>query len=330
MDRLGNSLDRALLLGALLEAAGRKIRLARATLPGSQAEALVGKVRSIPANWVQTVPGPTADQVKANSDTLAKAYELNATRLQDDYNRVALEGHAFYEEMRRRVPAQAQALASIVDKGAATDDPQGKSLAAIADHWWVQRLDGQQWVDMDPLLPDSQPAAAQAAASRTFSLSPLKGTASLPAEFCHEVTIRVVIEQWTSGVVKEKVPLKYSFRAADAVGRPMVLQNVPVALAKSAESEPGKDPLVDLGARLAAQSKWLPRLTVGEQVIGTTAFTDAGNLEDARDGGSSPGSSVGGGAAGLFGGLSGGTAAEPDARWIADSRVDRVPGPRPG
>src|SRR5207237_10831197 len=59
MDRLGSSLDRALLLAELLRVAGHKVRLAHAELSKEQARELLPKLRPVPKDPLPPTP-PTS------------------------------------------------------------------------------------------------------------------------------------------------------------------------------------------------------------------------------------------------------------------------------
>lgn len=116
LDRQGNSLDRSLLLSALLEDAGFDTRLARATLPRPTVEQLLRRdaLRSSGPRPIDGLPDRHARSV------LARAVE------------------------------QAEVLARIVSPShrfGETDVQQ-----AVADHWWVEVKAGAGWEAFDVLL----------------------------------------------------------------------------------------------------------------------------------------------------------------------------------
>lgn len=118
-DRAGNSLDRSLLLAAVLEAAGYRARLAHATLTDEEAGALV-------ARWKPPPPAAlAADCAPANADVTRRVAE-HAADLE-----AALQGLL-------APPASRQA----------------ELLAAARDHWWVERGEGDAWKALDPASPE--------------------------------------------------------------------------------------------------------------------------------------------------------------------------------
>ena len=116
LDRKGNSLDRSLLLGRLLEDAGYDVRLVRGRLSEEAAAAMLS---------------PAA--------TVASAASPSTAIFQDEMIRAA-----------ERAPGEAAALAELVGPLPSRDSP--KVAKADSDHWWVEaNLDGG-WTAVDPTL----------------------------------------------------------------------------------------------------------------------------------------------------------------------------------
>lgn len=116
MDRVGNGLDRALLLAELLAIAGHDdVRLARATLDGDAAAALVASAVVDETMGLPELSGDLAD-------------------------------------LPHDVVEQAERLMTAVGEREADTDPAA-ALALAADHWWVQVDVGEDVpLDLDPVL----------------------------------------------------------------------------------------------------------------------------------------------------------------------------------
>ena len=90
MDRLGNSLDRALLLAELLRTAGHQARLVCAELSEAQAKELLLKLRPVPEHPLLETPPASQDELNKLIEKYAKQYQLDAAVL-----RKASEKNAF-------------------------------------------------------------------------------------------------------------------------------------------------------------------------------------------------------------------------------------------
>lgn len=116
LDRQGNSLDRSLLLSALLEDAGHETRLANGQLSKSAVERVLQRFG-------------------------AQAFEPVATEAFTSEEARAVVG---------RAAEQAAALARLVKL---PDSPWSAGLeSTVADHWWVELKGESGWLNLDPLL----------------------------------------------------------------------------------------------------------------------------------------------------------------------------------
>ena len=162
-DRLGSSLDRSLLLAELLRAAGFEVRLAQGA--ATDAAKVSGAIRPIPANWLASVrfADATAELKVANEATAAQ----NAAAA------VRVAKHA--DELLKQLAASGLAP----QNGQAAQRPAVADV--LADHWWVQLKQGEQWVDADPTLPTAKLGDRIADARSTVAASSVRGT---PARQC--------------------------------------------------------------------------------------------------------------------------------------------------
>ena len=272
MDRLGNSLDQSLLLAELLTLAGHTVRLAQGNLADSGAREALQHLRPVPTN-----PVPTATVNEALVEQQAKlGVDLQAVQAGLQGELQALE--AMKTDLGGRVAAQAPFLASQLGTRPALADTSAATVAALKDHWWVQVREAAQWIDLDPMWPASRAVAGTFSAVRTVAFDRPRGEIPLPPELVHEVTVRVVVEQWKQGKVVEKTALAHTFRPAETYGQPIVVQVAPLGWPKTPDIMKEDDPAAALKAVLEEQKEWLPSITVGDRTVQQSSFTETGEL----------------------------------------------------
>lgn len=331
MDRLGNSLDRSLLLGALLQAAGQEVRLAHAQMPPGVATSLRARLRAVPP--APRPEPPNMEQAATAVDQFARANGLDAAGMRQNLNAVTPRWNAMAAEVARRVADQTGMIIQTLGPLPASE-PADDTLAALADHWWIQRREGDGWIDLDPLLPDAKSGVSLVPAEETFDLRGAAGEIPLDARFCQELEIRVVAEQWKAGELSETVALAHTLRPADVFGQAVAIQQVPLQWPVGRDIGKEEDPVGQLRANLAKVTEWVPVLKVGDAVITQSSILKNGDVNtNPRLGGGGIASPVSGLGGGLWGGISGGGDEEPGshaqltAEWI--DYVFRVPGEAP-
>ena len=294
-DRVGNSLDRSLLLAELVRAVGYSARLANAALPPEQAAALAA-VPVKPA--APPDAGPPAPDVK---------------------------------EARERVERQAARLAEAL--GAAAGDSAARARDDVADHWWVQWLaaDGK-WSDLD--VAADGPGRSLAPAARTLPLTGTAGMIPTEARDSHEVELRVVIEAFRGGKLVNETVLKHTFRPAETLGRGISFTHFVGPAIKDADLRPDAAARKRLKAALVKQEVYVPALRVGDRPITEASFTTAGEVDrnPKVDAAGALGGAASKTFGGFGGGLGGGGDEKPaggvlTAEWI-EYEV-RVPGRPP-
>jgi len=280
MDRLGNSVDRSLLLAELLRRSGHTVRLARADLDPATADKLLSAVRPVPdvrlpGSPVDRTPQQIADDFVRQFVTPFGIDEGRARRHLGD---ALLKGNKLTEEMVSRTAEQAPLLANLVRLPAPAAAPAGPSAAAraaAADHWWVQVQREGRWADLDVMSP----AADLASPAPPASTVEFKNDASiLDALPCHEVQVRIIVEQLAGGRLTEHPVLTHVFRPAEMIGRSVRLTHLP------ADWNDKLDLLAHDGAArfqqlAAAQTKWVPMLIPGgDTAIYQGSFSDTGEI----------------------------------------------------
>jgi hypothetical protein len=267
MDRQGNSLDRALLLATLLQKAGHTVRLAHGELPVSRAIEIMPTLVSRQA----TFAAPAADVV---AEPEARVYVSPATYAISGNIERALQSRAdalarTAAEVRARVADQTARLRAALpsNRGAAEWHARfDVAFGALRDHWWVQRRDGDLWLDADLLDPAS--TTGDASVAPTVTLAP----ASLPDNLYQQIVVRVIAEQWSDRRLEEHKVLERALRPADLTGQSVVLQFWPLDWVGSGPSHTGDD----LRRAAATEHAWSATLFVGRDAVATEGLLDTG------------------------------------------------------
>ena len=177
--RAGNSEDRALLLGALLDAMHVTYRFAIGELDQATAQQVAAR----------TFDGPTAP--------------LDAT---DGSRAIRFATAALALRARRDDALLRLALGDRLDS--ATGGPAPDLAADVRHHVWVQVAWGTEWLDEDPTLPDAHPGQTLTAPTSTV--------ATLPASDDQTVTVDVLDQTLQAGQLTQDTVLTHTFDAASA------------------------------------------------------------------------------------------------------------------
>ena len=271
MDRMGNSLDRAVLLATLLKQAGHSVRLAHGELAADRAAGLLPSL--VAARTVGLTrrfrPGRL---MPARSRQVAVQYHLDGPVSNAPSHRLPPMGSAS-SALDARVVDQTERLRAAVAGRAANSDRPTRVDAAVAllrDHWWVQRQDGASWVDLDLLSPDTK---ALTTAQETVALD------RLPASQVHQVIVRVVSEQWSDGKVAERIALQHTLKPAELIGKPIVLRFWPRRWPRQFPA-PGTNPKDALRATALAQHEWVASLQIGRDNAARSSLQENGDIND--------------------------------------------------
>ncbi len=278
MDRLGNSLDRSLLLAELLRVAGHTVQLAHAVLPAQQAATLLAGMKAVPAQPLPREAGLSPEQAGEAAATFAQESRIASANVGTDVRRAMLNSQKLAEDLTERVSSQVPFLAEAVGKPTAADNRERKAVAAIADHWWVQVQDGARWIALDTQAGSAQQTVLNATAEQTYRVGKTGPQIDLASEFCHEVVIRAVIEQWAAGRLTEKTALTYRFRPAEVVGQSIALAHLPIDGPRDAKFLRDQDTVAAMKSGFLEQTEWLPYLSVGGRSLFESSFTATGEI----------------------------------------------------
>jgi hypothetical protein len=305
MDRLGNSLDRALLLNELLSRAGHEVRLARGELSKKQAEEVLDEARPVPLEGPLPTEETSPEDIKKLMAKYPDEYQLDQDELQEVIDKMIREQEKMQKKITKRVEEQTKAILKAVGKPKIDIriKERAKAIEALQDHWWVQWQKESGWVDLDPTLPDAKPEKTVVKVGETYDPD------DLDKDLMHLVTIRIIIERWEDGELEENKVLEYTLQPSKLFGERIVLRYVPLNWPEDLNLSEEEKPIERLKTLILKEKEWLPVLTVGSEQIVQKSFTDAGEIKDKP---SSPLSS-GGLLGGITSSLSGG-ASEEDAQ----------------
>ena len=276
VDRLGNSLDRSLLLAELFGMARKEVRLCRGKLKEAQIDKLLSGINKAPEAGAVATPVLTDQAIKERLLKYGEQSRADVTSLLRQYDVIRSEvqphGEAAADRMRIQNRAMtAQLGASIPEAASASYADKGD----FEDYWWVQVKEGQDWVSYDPALPQSKPGESLTAA---LEHHPPK---KLPAELFHKVQVRVVIERAEGdGRFVEEGVLSHDLVPSEVFGLSVAFHHYPPQMS---QGQRNKDRVVSLDQIRKEADKltvWVPILTVGKTIHYDRAFDDSGRAED--------------------------------------------------
>lgn len=308
MDRVGNSLDRSLLLAELLDLAGHNVLLAHVVLSPDQAVALLDKLPPSrnPSSRTGESGHGTLDEAIAED---AEAYGLDAQELQEIRTKLTQDSGYLEKETRERADAQSRQLIEAI--GAFQDAEELKksehkaNIESLRDHWWVRVDDGSSGMDLDPEAKEMRP------------VDDLRVTADiivpddLVEDLHHSVKIRLVIERWDMGSLTRETVLEKAVKPKDHLGDTIAIRHIPASWPEDMSVFAESDGKRKLKKTILEETEWLPVLFLGSEPVLSASFKDTGevNKEPRRK----TGGGIGGIAGGVFGAL-GGTEEESKAK----------------
>ena len=300
MDRLGSSLDRALLLGSLLSSAGKEVRLAHAQLSHSQASDLWDKIRKNRDIRVLSQTNQVEFDV-ARIETIAKRLELDSKELQQGIEQLSRMNLKDEDEAKKRVEKQTESLMEILSQEMELDDESSmqRSIEALGNHWWIQYETEEGWIDLDPALLGHIPGEVLTEAEKTF------GIEELDEDLFHTLTIRVLVEQWEDNRLNEHVVLEYNLKPSEHFGERIMLQNL--SMDWPVDLQPGEENFSErIRDAILKGKEWMPVLEIGNDMIVQRSFTIKGGINESPN--PTPEAKTGRTTRGLMGGMAGGLA----------------------
>ncbi len=277
MDRLGNSLDRAMLLCRLLEMAGQEVRLARGSLSDEELRTLVSGSRPVPPSGSHRITRNEGglEESFAFAERYAAEKGLDAAMLRGSLEEHSKAARYLAGEARRRTSSQSDALMTMLgDIARRASAGADRTEEAYRDHWWVQWKNGERWTDLDPSLPDARPGRPLTVMRE--NILPEQIAESLK----HSVEVRVIAEVSDKGALRERTLLRHALRPSEVMGRRVVLAYHPLRWPSDAKMIGGNLTFERFQEVLQAQNEWLPVLLVGKEIIHQSRVTVDGVVND--------------------------------------------------
>ncbi len=284
-DQSGSHLDRAILLGTLLEAAGIEGQIVRGQLPEELARDLLAKaVAPAPAkdedkDADDSEAGETsqAEQLEALLEKVRKRgvkipagieAKLDSQRLQAEQLQEQQIGTTVQNAERLRTQLEWPAL----DRNAANAEfaSSAEAVRAFQDACWFRVQDGEEVFDLS-LLPDGVTPADAGIESPT-----LHSLTEIPEADEHRLRIRVSIERTTDLELEEAVVLDHEFATHSSEGELLSFSCQPTGVEEDAK----KSDVENLRA-LAGATDWIPALRYGDELIVQKGFDTEGNINEA-------------------------------------------------
>ena len=281
-DRLGNSLDRAVLVATLLEKAGHVVRLARRELGVEEGLELTAwaVTGSSPDEPPTEVDESESQPPQAGIPAIATLYQLDAASVERTLSDRARAIDALISDLDTRVEDQVKRLLGTLRLAPAEEEWNRRieaAMAAVRDHWWVQRRDGATWVDLDLLRPDGASGGPGVVPDETVTLAEI-------APRHHELAVRVVAEQWSAGAITERYLLEHVLRPAETIGQPVVLQFWPSDW-RTEEAHTPSARQASFRAVALDQRQWDVALTIAGRVVAQGGVAASGGSAGAPKGG---------------------------------------------
>ena len=268
MDRMGNSLDRALLLHDLLQAAGRQARLARADVSGATLDTIVEAAERMPT---QSGADP---ELELKAAEIANELGLNAPALQEEQAALRSATEKLAARVIQRAKSQADVLVQTLKPYARSEDLAASSRHALADHWFVQYRDGSTWVSLDP-LPGRPSLDALAEPIATMSKN------QLPRELHHRIRMRVIAEFWRDGRLETAPLLDHEVWPSPRFGQSVSFRNVPDNWPNPEKIRSASDSQLATLQAAVSQRSWTPMLVVDNRSVAGKTITADGRIFNA-------------------------------------------------
>lgn len=248
-DRVGDSLDRALLLAEFYRHTTVQFRLAHAKLTDEQARLLYQKFRASP--HPEAVKFAPADPAKPAAQKLQR----------------------LGESLSQAAAADSKSLLAMLTLSKAPPAGESDAIEALADHWWVQRSDNGQWVDLDPTIPGAKAGDHVAAPAETFTLQ------DLPADVWHTVRISIIAERWADGKLTQSPLLTRTIRPGAILGSTLYLTHLPLDWPHAPPTGTGADAARAARTQALTPTEWVPILRLGMETASDAGVRSDGSVD---------------------------------------------------
>jgi len=292
MDRCGNSLDRALLLHELLRLVGYEVRLAQGSLTENKANEILENSPNAQNN-IQDKKSET--DFENLIQIYAKEYDITTEELQESQKNLVEEKERISKIILARVSEQTEALSTLleIDSGKKPGKERASILEDLRDHWWVQVEENGVWKDLDPTETDTKPGDKLTPVDKTWDAKDLN------EDLFHLLTIRIIVERWDEGNLKEESVLEHTLQPSNLIGERIELHHDPLGWPKDDDLYNNDQPIQNLKDTVLNLKEWIPGLRVGSEKISKKSFANSGMINEKP--GEKSGQESGGSTGGLMG-----------------------------
>ena len=203
----GNSVDKALLLAALLDRSAIPYQFARGPLDQATTAQLLDSLATDLDGARQIARDPLVrglDQVRAAGEALQPTDSARLAQIEQDTSTVEAQAAQRLAATKARLGDTVTMIEDALH-GAGIDLPSGTAMslppAEMAAHTWVQMAWGSAWVDLDPTVAGSQQGAVLAPPSETLDV--------LPDDLRNKVEFGVLVETVSGGQLATNEVLTY-------------------------------------------------------------------------------------------------------------------------
>ncbi len=194
MAMAGNSFDKSLLLGALLQRHGIEVRYARGRLSEERASALIQHMLRAVKPLSSGPTPPPGSGIPGNVES-PQATFMNVV-IHRWISNLDLVRSVFHQN--RVLTAQSPPV------------PPRVLIQEAVDHVWVEYRRDQAWVPLDPSFTDARAGDTMTETAERWEV--------VPESLFHKVGVRVMVEERAAGKVTTREALRYEGTAADLNG----------------------------------------------------------------------------------------------------------------
>jgi hypothetical protein len=323
MDRLGNSLDRALLLYELLQLSGHKVRIVRGSLSQKQIKELMPQAKGIHQEDTSMTEQYLSESIDAFLQKYSKKYQFDQNEIREYIDQMTENQAHIAANTQKKVMEHTKEIGSLIrkyrDRNSIEADTSEK---AFQDHWWVQIEKENNWLDLDVNLVESTPGEVLTEAEEMYKPD------EIDQDLFHSVMVRIVIEKLEEGDLEETTVIEYEHVPSQKFGEQIILRHYPMNWPEDLNLYEKKVSQQVVKETVLEQKEWLPVLNIGPDQISASSFKDTGEVNETP--GKKSASRTGGITGGLFRAMGGGQEEKSDqkshlsAEWI-EYEV-RVPG----
>jgi hypothetical protein len=276
MDRLGNSLDRSLLLSKLLSIAGYESRLAHGTLSDKHAKDIYIKALDQSS---QRIPPQKKHPFQKTDDFIgeySEKYQIDQKELEEVIYKLKKEHEIFSQKLAERTNRQAALVAKAVEKYRQRDSTESINSQSLVlkDHWWVQFKKNDEWLAMDTVRPTMEFGEALTDINDTYQPEEIN------KNLFHRLKIRIITEQWTPEKIEEKIVLEHEIRPAELFEERVTITHMPGNWEKYLDVFEEPAPVESLRQMLIKEKEWTPVLSIGSKRFYQSSFNDSGEIDE--------------------------------------------------